>query len=168
MIGHISRIHNDDTLCWTYVSPAKYRDDVDDFRKNYLKAPRMDVVLYKNGTFDDNSERITLYATPKIVEEYTGIDFFKILQTRAESFVNYYSFSIQSETLVIDFDIEKGEYPFLSQLVKKKFDDRDYFISPVVEYPIINKIYKFDDYHSVSVPNALLTNDNETNNSSQR
>lgn len=136
----ISKIFNnkDSYLRYTYVNTAKFRDDVEAVYHYEIKAPMMGVRLYnEDGTL---GEETVMYASPDVVETYTLIDFFKILKQNVDS----YEFSIHTASLgccwEIEFDMVRGEYPYLNFLVC--CESRDELLPPIVDYPKIIRMYK--------------------------
>lgn len=140
MKARIFGIFNDkeSDLRYTYVNTAKFRDDVEAIYHYDIKVPMMEVRIYN----EDRSlgEETIMFASPEIVETYTQIDFFKILKNSVE----LYEFSIKTSALgyswEFDFEMVKGEYPYLNYLAK--CDYRDELLAPIVDYPKILRMYR--------------------------
>lgn len=126
---------------YTYVDTAKWRDDVDAYSHKSILIPMMTIrILNDDGSMEDE---IDVFASPEIVLAYTKIDYFKILKELGSN--DSYEFSIKISmflySLWIDFEMKKGEYPYLNAIVEEP-DDRDKLIAPIVEYPQISCVYK--------------------------
>lgn len=140
MKARIFRVFNDQesNLRYTYINTAKFRDDVEAVYHYNIKVPMMEIGVYN----EDGSlgEKTILFASPEIVKIYTQIDFFKILKNN----VNSYEFNIRNSILGYSWEIEyemiRGSYPYLENLVK--CDYRDKLISPIVDYPKILRIHR--------------------------
>ena len=125
---------------YTYVNTAKFRDDVEAIYHYYVKVPMMKVRIYN----EDGSlrEETIMFASPEIVETYTQIDFFKILKSSVE----LYEFNIKTSALSswdFDFEMVKGEYPYLNYLVKCDYKDR--LLAPIVDNPKILRMYRCEN-----------------------
>lgn len=140
MKARIFRIFNDkkSDLQYTYVNTAKFRDDVEAIYHYNIKVPMMEVRIYNEDK--RLGERTIMFASPEIVKTYTQIDFFNIVK----SSVGLYEFNIRTSALgyswEIDFEMVKGEYPYLNYLTKCGY--RDELLAPIVDYPKILKMYK--------------------------
>ena len=125
---------------YTYVDTPKRRDDVEAVSHYDINVPMMTVRIY--GEDGKLGEEVNLFASPEIVMAYTQIDFFNLIKGmfRTET----YNFSIQTSNMSysweIEFEITKGDYPYLNQLVE--VGKGDYLIPHTVEYPKIIRLYK--------------------------
>lgn len=140
MKARIFRIFNDKNshLRYSYVNTAKFKDDIEAVYHNVIHVPMMEVRVYN----EDNSlgEKTVMYASPDIVENYTQINFFQLLRNTIES----YEFNIRTSALgyswEIEFEMVRGEYPYLDLLVE--CDSCDELLPPIVDFPKIIRIYK--------------------------
>ena len=124
---------------YTYIDTAKFRDDTTVYSHHYISVPMMTIRIFDS----DNhlGDEIKMFAPPEIVLKYTKVDFFEILR---ESYKNSLKYEFYVKTLScaswdIDFEIHKGKYPFLDNLVGYNY--RDSLSAPFVEYPQVLKMY---------------------------
>lgn len=144
MRARVLSIFNDKNsqLRYSYVNTAKFRDDVEAVYHNEIRVPMMAVRVYNED--DSLGEETVMYASPEIVENYTQINFFQLLRNTIES----YEFNIRTSALgyswEIEFEMVRGEYPYLNLLVD--CDYRDRLLPPVVDFPKIIRIYKCEHH----------------------
>ena len=90
--------HNVD---YTFVSPAKYHDDVESVSNDEFITPMMEIRLLKeDNTFEKNS--ISVWASPDVVRAYTGFEIFN----------QDYNYSFEGRILDIEFEWIEGVYPY--------------------------------------------------------
>ena len=137
---------------YTFVSPAKYHDDVESVSNDEFITPMMEIRLLKeDNTFEKNS--ISVWASPDVVRAYTGFEIFN----------QDYNYSFEGRILDIEFEWIEGVYPY-SKLYDsseslainvehspiewyERYDSktrlpyhRDYILSDKIRYPKISKI----------------------------
>ena len=137
-------VNSTSRIKYGYIDTAKFRDDTTAYIKRYISVPMMTVRIFNDD--DKLGDEIKMFASPEVVLKYTQIDLFKILKEHYELGMTYefYVKTLSFSSWDIDFEIQRGEYPYLWDLVGL-YDNRDELSAPIVEYPQVLNMYKTDE-----------------------
>ena len=116
-------------ISYTYVEPKRFNDDVEAWSKGYLMPTMMEMWLMDGNEIIGDSPIIT-FATPEIVEVYTGLK--DLFGKQNDPFCTY---SFSCSPIEIEFVWTEREYPYF-----KLYHRGDYIISDKYEIPEIIKV----------------------------
>lgn len=107
-----------------YHNTKKCNDDFESIEHGDIYIPMMEIHLWENDK-KVRVDSVITFATPEIIERYTGEDLF---------YAQYF-YSFEGRALVIEFEWEDAEYPYL-----KTYHSRDYTSTEKYRIPKITKI----------------------------
>lgn len=118
------------TVHYYYHNTKKCNDDCEDISVGDAIVPMMEIRLWKDN-FNPlkekgiKTETQIVFATPQIIEKYTGFNLF--------DFNGFYCF--EGVHLDIEFEWIEEQYPYL-----KTYHPRDYIDTEIFKYPRIKSI----------------------------
>jgi hypothetical protein len=138
----VLKVYKDREHCidYTIVRPAISRDSLGSYFHEKWYTPMMDIQMLSEDGSEYKGERLTVFATPDVIEQYTNYDLFY-----KDCFFSFESLGFGFE---IEFEWNDTQYPYIKSWKIRK-DYCDDVISKMCRIPKISSMRLNDRFHKL-------------------